>query len=118
MPSKVIDRVEVLSNAGRGSKAEGEVTLDHNSLLSKWRSRNGKPKPKPLTELRPAAKASASEPEQRGLRCQACGGLTEDIQCIQGDYWVCPACKRRHTDLADYAQRCTEFRKAELGDQA
>lgn len=87
--------------------------MDIQKLQKKWRGRDDKPQPKRLVQLRNQQEQPA-EPEEIGSVCMACEELTEEIQCIQGDYWVCPACAKRHQALAEYAQRCAEFRKAEF----
>jgi hypothetical protein len=42
--------------------------------------------------------------EIRGVPCERCEELTESIECLYGNYWLCPSCVRSHKLAAAWAK--------------
>ncbi len=50
-----------------------------------------------------------NRPEVRGVPCERCENLTENIKCVYGDYWLCPACIKAHQIAAIRARNLNLF---------
>jgi hypothetical protein len=79
--------------------------MDRQRLLDRMRRHTGEARVR-THDLRAGR---PDPPEQRGLPCERCGTLTEEIECLYEDYWLCPACTRLHRGLAARAPRLTRL---------
>ncbi len=77
--------------------------MDVQRLLRKMRKKDAKAVPQ-KSDLR----MGRPEPVDRsGLPCERCGSETraDDLECLYGNYWLCPKCARFHKSLARMQER-------------
>ncbi len=73
-------------------------------LMAKMRGRDARAEPQAadLRDGRP------DPPEQaEPLLCERCGDevSADDVECLYGDYWLCPKCAQQHKALAKASAR-------------
>ena len=70
--------------------------------MGRYRKRKlGNWRPLPVCETKP------EPPEIRGVPCERCEELTEEISCVYGEYWLCPKCAKAHKIAAEIVRVTT-----------